>query len=147
MTPLPRFVSFVAIALGCFDIVRGVVHTVLAGNTGVVIAGLDMAGPTGRDQLILMAAFGYSNFVTGAALILLGLMNRVGALVLLAVIPLALIVAGASIGHWGADLVGQGSFPGTRNMRIYVVVCTVTVVAALALRWRARFAGAQPAGS
>ena len=97
MTPFPRFVSFVAVALGCFDIVRGVVHTVLAGNVGVVTAGLDMAGPTGRDQLTLMAAFGYSNFVTGVALIYLGLSNRRGAVIMLAVVPIALISAGVSI--------------------------------------------------
>ena len=104
----------------------------------MVIAGLDMAGPTARDQLMLMVAFGYSNFVTGAALIYLGLTNRRGALLLLAIIPLSLLLAGMSIGHWGAGLVGQGSFPGTSNMRIYAVVCVVTVVAAFTLRWRSR---------
>jgi hypothetical protein len=138
MKSMPRFVSFVAIALGCFDIVRGLVHTVFVGSTGVEIAGLDLTGPTGRDQLMLMVAFGSSNFITGIALILLGLTNRLGALIMLAVIPLALLTAGASIEYWGADLVGQGVFPGTNNMRIYVAICILTVTAVLVMRWRGR---------
>ena len=133
MTNLPRFVSFVAIALGCFDLVRGVVHTVLAGSVGVEVAGLDLTGPTGRDQLTLMVAFGYSNFITGAALIFLGLTSRLGALIMLALIPLALIIAGASIQYWGGELVGQGEFPGVTNMRIYAAICVLTVITALGM--------------
>ncbi len=138
MTQLPRFVSLVAVSLGCFDVVRGLVHTVLVGNVGVEIAGLDLAGATGLDQLTLMVAFGYSNFITGAALIYLGMTSRPGALVMLAIIPLALIVAGASIGYWGSGLVGQGSFPGADNMRVYALVCVLTVVSAIVVRWRRR---------
>ena len=87
---------------------------------------------------MLMVAFGSSNLITGAALILLGLTNRLGALIMLAVIPPALLTAGASIEYWGADLVGQGVFPGTNNMRIYVAICILTVTAALVMRWRGR---------
>lgn len=134
MDKFPRFVSFVAVGLGCFDIVRGLVHTVFVGNMGAEIAGLDLTGPTGRDQLMLMVAFGSSNLMTGAALIFLGLTNRLGALVMLAVIPPALMAAGAGLHLWGADLVGQGSFPGEQNMRLYVAVCVFTVVAALMTR-------------
>ena len=136
MTRLPRFVSFVAVALGCFDLIRGFVHTVLAGSTGVELSGIYVSGPTGRDQLVFMIAFGYSNFVTGAALIYLGLTNRLGALIMMAVIPVSLFVGGLSLEHWGADLQGFGVFPGTRNMQIYFVVCVVTLVAAGVMRWR-----------
>ncbi len=136
MTRLPRFVSVVAIVLGSFDIIRGLVHSVFVGSVGVPTAGLDIAGPTGLDQVTLMVAFGYSNLVTGVALIYLGLTNRAGALVLLAAIPVALLVAGASISYWGADLSGQASFPGTRNMQIYLVTCVFTVLGALLIRWR-----------
>jgi hypothetical protein len=126
----------VAIALGCFDIIRGLAHTIFVGHAAVELAGLDLTGPTGRDQLMLMCAFGSSNFITGAALIFLGLTNRFGALILLAVIPIALSIAGASIGYWGADLEGQGVFPGMDNMRIYVMICILTVAVALVMRWR-----------
>lgn len=138
MTEFPRFVSFVAVGLGCFDIVRGLVHTVFVGNMGAEIAGLDLTGPTGRDQLMLMAAFGSSNFITGAALILLGLTSRRGALILLSVIPLGLLAAGVGMHRWGTELVGQGEFPGVKIMRVYVIVCVFTVAAALLTRWRAQ---------
>lgn len=141
MTRLPRFVSFVAVALGCFDIIRGLVHTVLVGNTGAEIAGLDLTGQTGLDQLTLMVAFGYSNFVTGAALIYLGLTSRSGALLMLAIIPVALIVAALSIEFWGADLVGQAEFPGAENMQIYALICVLTVISAILIRWRNRLRG------
>ena len=136
MTTYPRFISFVAVALGCFDLVRGFVHTALAGSAGVTISGIDVSGPTGLDQLTLMVAFGYSNFVTGIALIYLGLTNRFGALILLAAVPVSLLVAGASLEHWGASLEGIGVFPGKRNMQVYMGVCLASVAAALLIRWR-----------
>ena len=136
MTDIPRFVSVVAVALGCYDIVRAVAHTGLAGHAATEIAGLDLAGPTGRDQLVLMVAFGASNFVTAAALILLGLTHRFGALILLAVIPAAYAFAGAALRFWEQGLVGQGVFPGAETMKVYLAVCMVTVIAAVALRWR-----------
>jgi hypothetical protein len=135
MNNFPRFVSFVAVGLGCFDILRGLVHTVFVGNLGAEIAGLDLAGPTGLDQLTLMVAFGSSNFITGAALIFLGLTNRLGALILMVVIPLSLLLAGVGLHRWSADLVGQAAFPGTDNMRIYIGVCALTVTTALITRW------------
>jgi hypothetical protein len=143
MNTFPRFVSFVAVGLGCFDIVRGLVHTVFVGSMGAQIAGLDLAGPTGLDQLTLMVAFGSSNLVTGAALIYLGLTDRLGALILMAVVPLALLLAGLGLQRWGADLMGQAVFPGVENMRIYIGVCLITVAAALVLRLR----GGRPARS
>lgn len=141
----PRFVSIVAIALGSYDLIRGVVHTVLFGSVAAGLAGLDLAGPTGRDQLVLMAAFGSSNFITGAALIYLGINDRAGALVLMAIIPMALLTAGASITYWGSNLIGQGVFPGQRNMQVYVVACLVTVIASLWMR-RRRAHASRPRG-
>lgn len=136
---LPRFVSVVAVALGCFDIIRGLAHTVFVGHAATELAGLDLTGPTGRDQVVLMIAFGASNFITGAALILLGLMQRFGALILLAAIPVAYGVAAASLSYWQVGLVGQGEFPGVNNMRVYLIVCVLTVIAALAPRlWAGR---------
>ncbi|MEL7045160.1 MAG: hypothetical protein AAGL66_09080 [Pseudomonadota bacterium] len=134
----PRFVSFVAVGLGCFDIVRGVVHTVLAGSVAVDVSGIDVSGPSGRDQIVLMTAFGHANFITAAALIQAGLTSRTASLILLSVIPLALLIAGISLNYWGADLQGVGVFPGMNNMRIYVLICTATVATALLLRWRRR---------
>ncbi|MEO1079698.1 MAG: hypothetical protein AAFY29_09090 [Pseudomonadota bacterium] len=134
----PRFVSFVAVGLGCFDIVRGVVHTVLAGSLAVDVSGIDVSGPSGRDLIVLMTAFGHANFITAAALIQAGLTSRMASLILLSVIPLALLIAGVSLHYWGADLQGVGVFPGMNNMRMYMLICTATVATALLLRWRRR---------
>lgn len=136
---LPWFVSAIALGLGGFDILRAVVHTVLVGSVGVEKSGIDISGPTGLDQLMLMVAFGHSNFVTGAALIYLGLRDRFGAFLLMAFIPVTLLIAGASLEHWGSDLVGQGAFPGRKNMSVYLVICVTTVVAATILHLRRRF--------
>lgn len=135
---IPRFVSVVAVALGLFDLLRGIMHTVLVGFAAVDIAGLDLSGPTGHDQVTLMTAFGASNLITGVALILLGFTNRQGVLVLLATILAAYALAGLGLSHWGSELTGQGLFPGVDNMRIYLAVCVVTLIAGLAGWWRNR---------
>lgn len=135
---LPRFVSFIAVALGCFDIIRGVANTAFAGYVAGEIAGLDLDGPTGRDQLVLMIAFGASNFITAAALIYLGLRDRLGALVILFIIPLAYVMGHVGLRFWETDLVGQGVFPGAPIMQIYLGLCVATFVAALAMHWRRR---------
>ncbi len=134
----PRFVAFVAVGLGCFDIVRAVAHTVFAGYAAGEIAQVDLNGPSGRDLLTLMVAFGASNFITGAALIILGLTNRTGALALLAVIPAAYLAAAAGRQYWGVDLTGQGVFPGFHIMRNYILICIATVGAGLAIWLRRR---------
>jgi hypothetical protein len=132
----PRFVSFVAVALGCFDLIRGVVHTVFAGSVAVDVSGIDIGGPTGRDQIVLMTAFGHANFITAAALIQAGLTSRTASVVLLAVIPLALTIAGVSQAYWTVDLEGVGAFPGKQNMRIYFLVCVTSVIVSLIVQWR-----------
>ena len=138
MQDIPRFVSVVAVTLGVFDIIRAIAHTVVVGPVATQVAGLDLTGPTGLDQIILMSAFGASNVITGASLILVGLTSRLNAMILLAVIPAAYLVASIGVRVWGADLVGQGIFPGKTNMAIYNVICLVTLSLAMGLHWRGR---------
>ena len=45
-THIPRFVSVVAIALGCLDLVRGFMHTILLEYAATNIAGLDLSTPS-----------------------------------------------------------------------------------------------------
>lgn len=133
----PRLVSFVAVALGCFDLIRGVVHTVLAGSVAVDVSGINIGGPSGGDQIMLMAAFGHANFITGAALIYQGVFNRAGAVFLMCIIPLALAIAGLSVNYWAADLTFQGTFPGRFNMMVYGTVCIITAGITFIYRIRA----------
>ena len=91
---VPKFVSIVAILLGCLDLVRGVMHTFLLRFAAANIAGLDLSTVQAGDLLQLMGAFGISNFITGTALILVGWKARELALILLGVIPAAYLVGG-----------------------------------------------------
>jgi hypothetical protein len=127
----PAFVSVVAFALGCLDLLRGVSHTLLSSYAASDVAGLDLTGPTGLDQLVLMNAFGAANFLSGAALIYLALRDRLGALLFLAVIPCAYLMAGIGLRVNGADLAGQGVFPGQYMMAAYISLCLITIFAAL----------------
>lgn len=139
MQTIPRFVSFVAFALGCFDIVRGMAHTVFVGPVAQNRAGLSLLGPTGLDQMTLMVAFGASNLITAAALIYASLADRRAVLILIAVIPCAHVLAGVGLQAHGAELVGQGAFPGKQNVAVYNAVCVATLLSALLwMLWRPR---------
>lgn len=135
---IPRLVTIVAVGLGLFDIVRAVAHTIFLGHAASEIAGLDLSGPTGRDQLVLMGAFGASNFITAAALIFVGLTSRAGALLMLAVIPLAYALAGIGTAVWSDGLQGQAAFPGQRNVAVSLAICVASVGATLALQLLSR---------
>lgn len=123
---LPKFVSYVALGLGAFDILRGVSLT--------VPVGLDTVGATQGDQLTHMVALGASNFITGAMLIFLALRDRVGALLMLALIPVSYFCALLALEIGGLNFMGQGTFPGRYVMSIYLSIAIATVGAALVLR-------------
>ena len=132
----PIFVSVVAFALGVLDLLRGVSHTLLSFYAASDVAGLDLSGPTAFDQLVLMNAFGAANFLSGAALIYLSLRDRLGALLFLAVIPIAYLTAGIGLHLNGTDLLGQGVFPGRYMMAGYITLCFITVFAPLGVMRR-----------
>ena len=130
MYEYPKSVSVVALTLGCVDIARGMSHTMLSGHAAKHVAGLDLSGPTGHDQVVLMTAFGASNFPSAAALIYLSFRDRFGALVLLAIIPADYFAAQIGLAVHGAGLDGQGVFPGRHMMAGYLTLCLVTVTVA-----------------
>ena len=68
----------------------------------------------------------------------MGLTNRLGALILLAVIPVAYIFAASGIAYWGVGLDGVGVYPGINMMRVYILVCGLTMMVALTTLWRSR---------
>jgi hypothetical protein len=96
-TYIPRFVSIVAIALGCLDLVRGFMHTILLEYAALNIAGFDLSISLAGDLLQIMGAFGISNYVTGAALILVGWKARPLALVMLGIFPVAYAIGAMGI--------------------------------------------------
>jgi hypothetical protein len=58
---IPKFVSIAAIVLGCLDLLRGFMHTVLLDFAAANIAGLDLSTSFAGDLLQMMGAFGISN--------------------------------------------------------------------------------------
>lgn len=133
---IPRYISFVAFALGTYDIVRGVAHTIFAGYAATHLAGVDLKGPAGRDLLVLMVAFGASNLVTACALIYLAFTDRAGSLVLLILIPIAYLAAHIGLQMHEIGLTGQGVFPGQFNMTVYLTICVVAATSGLLSVWR-----------
>lgn len=134
----PRFVSFVAFSLGTWDIVRGLAHTFFSGHAARNIAGLDLSGHTGYDQLMLMNAFGASNFISAFALIYLSLKDKTGALIMLTIIPVAYTASSIGLSLNEDGLQGVGVFPGRQKMIVYNLICIATVISALFINWRRR---------
>lgn len=73
--------------LGCYDLGRGLMHTVFLHYSAINIAGLDLSTATASDQLRLLGVFGISNFETGIALILMSIFAKRLALVMLGMVP------------------------------------------------------------
>ncbi|GAA0785409.1 hypothetical protein E1180_18260 [Roseibium denhamense] len=147
MNAIPRYVSFVAFALGSYDVVRGIAHTVFAGYAATEKAGVDLTGPAGLDLLILMLAFGASNLVTASALIYLALTDRRGSLLLLGLIPFAYFAAHIGLELHGVELVGQGVFPGRFYMMVYLTVCALTATSGALVALRRMRAASEAANS
>jgi hypothetical protein len=126
---IPGYVRLVALALGLLDLGRGVVHTILIDHGAREIAGLNIDGPDGRDLLQLMAIFGISNLISGAALIMAAAWDRRMAWLLTGIIPVAYV-----IGVLALRAAQQGLSESTANwggipmLQTYLAVCLVTFV-------------------
>jgi len=57
---IPGIVSIIAIILGCLDLVRGFMHTLLLQYAAVKIAGLDLSTGQAADLLRLMGSLSAS---------------------------------------------------------------------------------------
>jgi hypothetical protein len=112
-THIPRFVSVVTIALGCIDLIRGFVHTILLEYAALNIAGFD-----------------FSNYLTGIMLILIGWKARPLALIMLGVIPVAYAIGVAGIRiNSAAYAPPQAAWRGATPMLVYLVISAITFVA------------------
>ena len=129
-THVPRFVSAIAIGLGCLDLVRGFMHTILLRYAALNIAGLDLTTSLAGDLLQLLGTFGISNYVTGIMLILVGWKSRPLALTMLGVIPIAYAVGVAGIrANSSSYPPSQSAWGGATMMMVYLALCAVTFIA------------------
>jgi len=138
-TRIPRFVPIILAVLGCIDLVRGAMHSIFLDYAAREIAGLDLTNATAIDQLQIMAVFGMSNFVSGAALILIALVHRGAALAMLGVIPLAYAIGTICFRSYSAGLIAsQANWGGTNLMEPYLAVSVLAFVAGLVIMQRNR---------
>ena len=129
---IPRFVSVVAIALGCIDLMRGFMHTVLLDYAATNIAGFDLSTSIAGDLLQQMGAFGISNYLTGIMLILIGWKARPLALVMLGVIPAAYAIGYAAIKINSAPHTPtQAAWGGATPMLVYLAISSITFIAGI----------------
>ena len=138
-TTIPEFVSVVAIALGCLDLVRGFMHTILLEYAATNIAGFDLSTELAGDLLQIMGAFGISNYLTGVMLILSGWKARPLALTMLGVIPLAYTIGTVGIKVNSANYApSQAAWGGAPMMLVYLAVCSLTFIAGVWIIWHRR---------
>ena len=128
-TNIPKFVSIIAIALGCLDLIRGFMHTILLDYAATNIAKLDLSTTLATDLLQLMGSFGISNYITGGMLIFLGWKARSLALTMLGVIPVAYIIGVVGIKINLAPYASSQAAWGGVPMMIYLSVCGITFIA------------------
>ena len=127
---IPKFVSTAVIVLGCLDILRGFMHTILLDFAATNIAGFDLSTSLAGDLLQQMGAFGISNYLTGIMLILIGWKARPLALIMLGVIPAAYVIGVIGIKVNSAPYApSQAAWGGTTFMLVYLAVCVITFIA------------------
>ncbi len=131
-TQVPKFVWTALFGLGCIDLVRGFMHTVLLEYSALNIAGLDLTTSTAAEQLRLLGAFGISNWVTGAAFILIALKAKNISLHIMGIIPLAYGLSAIAMRFNTAGYVQTTANWGGMNMMVpYLIVCVITFIAGI----------------
>ena len=127
---IPKFVSIVAIILGCLDLIRGFLHTILLEFAATNIAGFDLSTALAGDLLQVMGVFGISNYLTGIMLILIGWKARPLALAMLGVIPVAYAIGIVGIKLNSAGYApSQADWGGIPMMIVYLAISAIAFAA------------------
>ncbi len=115
----PVFAPVVLACLGVIDLVRGFLHTFVVEHSAVHVAGMDLS-QAGGNQLMLLGAFGISNFLTGALFIAVAWKARQLVPAVLLIAPLAYVLGfiALRLNHVSP----QAAFPGRWFMLGYLTV-------------------------
>jgi hypothetical protein len=113
--------------LGCLDLVRGFIHTVLLEYAAEFIMGLDLAVAR-DDQLLLLGVFGISNLITGMMLILIGMKARNVVPYVFLIVPSSYLAGSFLINRVASSSARLGGLP---MMIVYISVCIITFVTIL----------------
>lgn len=135
---VPMFARVVLACLGGVDLVRGVLHTFLVQHSAVDVAGLDLTH-SGQDQLLLLGAFGISNFLTGALFLAVAYGAKQLVPAVLAIIPTAYALG--FIAFRLNNIHPEAPFPGRSFMLVYASVSILTFVASIVAMRRQRRGG------
>lgn len=119
---LPAIVLFI---LGLVDLMRGILHTFCSSWAVKTFAKLDLSAAR-QDQLMLLGAFGISNFLTGVIFIMISLEAPALSRYVLLIVPCAYITG--AIGMRIAGVRRQSAFLGRYFMLAYLAVCLATFV-------------------
>jgi hypothetical protein len=122
------------IGLGCIDLIRGFIHTVLLDYAATNIFVIDASGGV-ENQMFLLGIFGISNYLTGILFILIGLRARELVPIILPIIPLVYVFGTALISRVVIPTAQLGGGP---YMLMYFVACIVTFVAVLVVNFTNR---------
>jgi hypothetical protein len=120
-----RISSVFLFAIGLFDLVRGAAHTFFIHWANDTFAHMDLS-TNGPDQLMLLGAFGISNWLTGMIYILIALRARA-----LSDAALLIILVAYAIGWVGLKYSGvspDADFNGRYIMFVYFGVCAVALI-------------------
>jgi hypothetical protein len=107
------------LVLGCVDLIRGFMHTVM-----LEYAAANIAGVTDVDAISLLRTFGISNYLTGALFILIALKVKTLAPYVLTLIPLSYAL-GMLV---SPPVASTAQFNGKYMMIVYLAVCLVVGV-------------------
>lgn len=120
-----RISSVFLFAIGLIDLVRGAAHTFFIQWANDTFAHLDLS-TNGQDQLMLLGAFGISNWLTGMIYILIAWRARA-----LADATLLIILGAYALGWLGLKSAGvspDADFNGRYIMFVYFGVCAVGLI-------------------
>jgi hypothetical protein len=114
--------SLVLLLAGVLDIIRGIAHTFRVRHAAENFAKIEI----NSDNLVLMSAFGISNFLTGFIYFLIVWKAKKIVPYVLAIIPLSYFLGG--IGMRYSNVVMESEFRGQHMMSIYIKVCFFTAL-------------------
>ncbi|MEM7182037.1 MAG: hypothetical protein AAF518_14060 [Spirochaetota bacterium] len=122
MNKLLNFSANLLLGLGILDLFRGFMHTFNIMWASQNVAKIEPL----PDSLVLMGAFGISNYLTGAIYILVWKKAKFLAPYILGLIPMTYLLG--AIGLQFAGVEAQAEFKGKYMMLVYNGLCMITAV-------------------
>lgn len=130
----PKFAWIMMIGLGCIDLIRGFIHTVLLEFAATYIFVIDLSGGV-DNQMLLLGVFGISNFITGIIFILIGLTARYLVPLILPIIPITYFGGYLLISKVTNPTAQLGGGP---LMLVYLFLCIIASIVILAMYFKRR---------